>query len=431
MVLPRSVAIEAAERVNGFKLLGRRIRIKLNLSHDSPSVIVQERNRNGWAQIHFSFITSQVTHAIGEEVLDHIFSSIGAIADVAIKQHSITFDPPRQTAYGFIFYYETEAAQRAIQEMKHVHIDGIMFDCNWSNQRDADTDARRKLLARQQKPSVSAAALSLHQISPQYTSARRLHSSSPVMAALGYDLSMAMGGLSMGLAGLTMSQPMANSMAGMYGPPLPPSPMGLGMQNRKSMVDMNMSGLNYYSQQAVSPSSPQLYHTQHQGGNKINEISPTGSFSPQGATNMNFLPPPPSQMSSSSTDSSTVMLGSSMSTMDGSMLQQHGMYEIAPVLPDLQGVPSCDHNQVDSHHLPRSPVKHSAPAIYGTNMSGGGYGYMRDGIASSDCVVHAAAARGGYYVLGRGDVCNHNYSQSSSTTLSSSSPPRQTTGSEC
>lgn len=437
-MLPRSVAIEAAERVNGTKFLGRRIRIKLKLSHDSPSIIVQERNRNGWAQIHFSFITHQVTHAIGEEVIDRVLSNIGAIADVAIKQHTITLDPPRQTAYGFIFYYELEAAQRAIQEMKHVQIDGVMFDCNWSNQRDADADARRKLLARQQKPVVPPATM--YQSSPQYAPARRSHSSSPVMSGLGYDLSMAMGGLSMGPAGLTMSQqPMSNSMSGvgMYGPRLPPSPIGFGMN---SMADsMNMGGMNYrhhqHHQQAVGPPSPQQYHAQHQhqqGGG----IYFTGSYSPQGAANMAFFPPQ-SQMSSGSTDSfasysnSTGMrpessTSSSIATMDGLLLQQRGMYMVAPPQPQ-GGMAPRYHHHGSNPYIPHAPAHHSPPAVYGMNMSrvGVGRGYMPDGIASSDHIAPAldGGAGGGYYVANGSGVANNTNAQSSLTPLSSS-PPR-------
>jgi hypothetical protein len=91
-----------------------------------------------------------------------------------------------------------------------------MFDCNWPNKRDEDADACRKLIARQQKP-VVVPSFPYQQGSPQFTPARRSHSASPVMTGLGYNLAMAMEGLSMGPAGLTRTnQPMM-----MNGPPLP------------------------------------------------------------------------------------------------------------------------------------------------------------------------------------------------------------------
>lgn len=114
----------------------------------------ERSHRSNWAQVHFSFITHQADLPIGEEALDHIFSSLGAVADVAIKQHTITASPPRQTAYGFVYFYEADAAQRAMLEMKHVSIDGIVFDCNFVNERDVDGDIRRKMLAKQKSPST-------------------------------------------------------------------------------------------------------------------------------------------------------------------------------------------------------------------------------------------------------------------------------------
>jgi len=343
VVLPRSVAIEAAQRVNGIKLLGRRLRIKLKLSHDSPSIINNDRNRSNWAQIHFSFITHQVTHAIGEEVIDRVFSSIGAVADVAIKQHSISLDPPRQTAYGFIFFYEQEAAQRAIQEMKHVQIDGVMFDCNWSNQRDAEADARRKALARQQPPATAVAIAPPRGGMMPSADVRRM-SPSPMMMSP-FDLAMAMEGLSMGPAGLTLS-----SGSNMYGPPLPPPPSPVRFDMMAPPPHMQQFGMPVGLPPTPNGSFARTF------SNLSSTSSTDSSFK---SMNSSSLMTPSWDLHS---NSGYMSAGSSLV---GPALQQRGMYMLYPSRP-----PSAQHSMP---MMPPAcvPVLPPVGAVHGGSCSDG------------------------------------------------------------
>lgn len=90
------------------------------------------RNVVSWTQVHISFSTNRLDCFVTEEFLDALFTKYGEIADITVKKHLRTVDPPSQSGYAFVYYYEGNAGVIAVQEMKRVIIDGIRLECSLS-----------------------------------------------------------------------------------------------------------------------------------------------------------------------------------------------------------------------------------------------------------------------------------------------------------
>lgn len=69
---------------------------------------------------------------VTEDILDTIFSRFGELADVTVKKHVRTTEPPSQSGYGFVYFIQRDAALRSLYVMKHTHLDGVTYDCSLS-----------------------------------------------------------------------------------------------------------------------------------------------------------------------------------------------------------------------------------------------------------------------------------------------------------
>lgn len=65
-------------------------------------------------------------------MLDSVFGRFGAVADVSIKQYTISMYPPKQSGYGFVYFESPDAAFNAITTLKKASLDGVQYDCNTS-----------------------------------------------------------------------------------------------------------------------------------------------------------------------------------------------------------------------------------------------------------------------------------------------------------
>lgn len=96
------------------------------------AVKLTPRNREAWTQVHVSFATSRLDAFITEEYLDSLFGKYGEIADVTVKKHLRTLEPPSQSGYAFVYFFEGSAGIAAVQELKRVFIDEIRLECSLS-----------------------------------------------------------------------------------------------------------------------------------------------------------------------------------------------------------------------------------------------------------------------------------------------------------
>lgn len=90
------------------------------------------RNRDGWVQVHVSFVTRELKQVINEEVLDSIFSSFGEVADITIKRYVHDTTGQVQSGYGFVFFYDSSAAAAAVKRIRKVLIHGVTYDSSLS-----------------------------------------------------------------------------------------------------------------------------------------------------------------------------------------------------------------------------------------------------------------------------------------------------------
>lgn len=94
--------------------------------------VVVPRSREGWIQVHVSFVTRDLAAIINEEVLDSIFSVYGEVADITIKRYIRDLDGQVQSGYGFIFFLNSNAASTAVKKIKKVLIQGVTYDSSLS-----------------------------------------------------------------------------------------------------------------------------------------------------------------------------------------------------------------------------------------------------------------------------------------------------------
>ncbi len=70
------------------------------------------RNRDGWVQVHISFSMPNMEIKVTEERLRSFFEKFGEIADVTVKKHMRTNDPPMQSGYAFVYFLKSEHGTR-------------------------------------------------------------------------------------------------------------------------------------------------------------------------------------------------------------------------------------------------------------------------------------------------------------------------------
>lgn len=145
-------AQQALKSLSDAKFMGRRLR-SVTIVSDSPYAYLcsfsycsfsrlnwafgnvaklPPRNVVSWTQVHISFSTNRLDCFVTEEFLDALFTKYGEIADITVKKHLRTVDPPSQSGYAFVYYYEGNSGVTAVQEMKRVIIDGIRLECSLS-----------------------------------------------------------------------------------------------------------------------------------------------------------------------------------------------------------------------------------------------------------------------------------------------------------
>lgn len=143
-------AQQALKTLSDAKFMGRRLRsVTISQYTFLPSVFsfvflfrlnwafgnvakLPPRNVVSWTQVHISFSTNRLDCFVTEEFLDALFAKYGEIADITVKKHLRTVDPPSQSGYAFVYYFEGNAGVTAVQEMKRVIIDGIRLECSLS-----------------------------------------------------------------------------------------------------------------------------------------------------------------------------------------------------------------------------------------------------------------------------------------------------------
>lgn len=64
--------------------------------------------------------------------MDSLFCRYGDLADVTVKKHLRTVDPPHQSGYAFVYYYDPQSALIASQKFKQVVVDDIRLECSLS-----------------------------------------------------------------------------------------------------------------------------------------------------------------------------------------------------------------------------------------------------------------------------------------------------------
>lgn len=83
-------------------------------------------------QLHVSFVTRELQIQINEELLDSIFGSFGEVADITLKKYVRDGETLVQSGYGFIYYFQAEAAKAATAAIKKRLINGVTYDSSLS-----------------------------------------------------------------------------------------------------------------------------------------------------------------------------------------------------------------------------------------------------------------------------------------------------------
>lgn len=103
---------------------------RVQLSSEGPRPLPP---KDGYVQIHVSFISKQLKMLVTEVVLRKIFSPFGAIADVAVKRHTVVQRQHRQSGYGFVYFLDPDDAFEAMTALKQNTIFDITLDCSISH----------------------------------------------------------------------------------------------------------------------------------------------------------------------------------------------------------------------------------------------------------------------------------------------------------
>jgi hypothetical protein len=138
----RHGAEKAVQTLQGQRFSGRKLRLSSSLPEEPRE---KRRARHEFIQVHVSFLTTKTDVVINEEYLERNFQMYGEIEDVTVKQHSLTRSPPKQSGYGFVYFMDVDSALRAIESLKGVELEGILYDCSLSHQSEQDLRRRSML----------------------------------------------------------------------------------------------------------------------------------------------------------------------------------------------------------------------------------------------------------------------------------------------
>lgn len=115
----------AMRELDGVKFMGRRIRVHWAYSNAEKS---NPRDREQWTQLHVTFTTPRIDTLVSEEVLDRLFSRFGEVADVTVKKHARTIDPPFQSGYAFVYFYLPQPAVIAAERLQSAQLGDVHFE---------------------------------------------------------------------------------------------------------------------------------------------------------------------------------------------------------------------------------------------------------------------------------------------------------------
>lgn len=115
----------AMRELDGVKFMGRRIRVHWAYSNAEKS---SPRDREQWTQLHVTFTTARIDTLVSEEVLDRLFSRFGEVADVTVKKHARTIEPPFQSGYAFVYFYLPQPAVMASERLKSAQLGDVHFE---------------------------------------------------------------------------------------------------------------------------------------------------------------------------------------------------------------------------------------------------------------------------------------------------------------
>eukprot|EP01033_Poteriospumella_lacustris_P016343 gene16343-11678_t len=118
----------AIQELHGLKFMGRIMRVNWASAQAAKE---GQRPREQWAQVHVAFSTPHLQLVVTEELLEEIFGRYGTLADITVKRHSRTVEPPCHTGYAFLYYFERHAAMAAAQSFAApIVLHGIRLQCN-------------------------------------------------------------------------------------------------------------------------------------------------------------------------------------------------------------------------------------------------------------------------------------------------------------
>lgn len=128
----------AMRELDGVKFMGRRVRVHWAYSNAEKS---SPRDREQWTQLHVTFTTSRIDTLVSEEVLDRLFSRFGEVADVTVKKHARTIEPPFQSGYAFVYFYLPQPAVVASERLKSAQLGDVHFETalSFRSQRVVET----------------------------------------------------------------------------------------------------------------------------------------------------------------------------------------------------------------------------------------------------------------------------------------------------
>jgi RNA recognition motif-containing protein len=126
----------AIERLNNSRIQGRNIRI-LRFDPAAPS----ETSSTG--SIHVSFKTIVPKEQLTEENLQEAFAEFGEVEHVSIRSLKFS-DDGLQGGYGFLSFKTEAENKRAVELCYQRVINGVIFDCQWSQKNPRDRNPEGK-----------------------------------------------------------------------------------------------------------------------------------------------------------------------------------------------------------------------------------------------------------------------------------------------
>lgn len=100
-------------------------------------------DRSMWFQLHVRFKINTLNIQLNEILLEEIFLQFGPVADCTVKEYHVNMDMHTVTGYAFVYYYNVEVANQALQAINHnsgYFSDAIHFRCNFAyDVKDGDS----------------------------------------------------------------------------------------------------------------------------------------------------------------------------------------------------------------------------------------------------------------------------------------------------